>query len=267
MVGTKEIAFKKGIISYKTEGQGPAIVFLHGFMESSRIWRTFSEKLSTKFKVFRINLPGHGKSTVQSDNHSMELMAEAVKTVLEAESIPKAMLVGHSMGGYVSLAFAERYPEAVSALVMFNSICFADTKEKKIDRDRAIKAADAHKMKYITSVIPNLFFERSGVKASKKIFKMVKIASKQPKEGIHAALAGMRDRADRSEILKKATFPVMILAGHDDMLIPLERSKEMAALNKKAHFVVLDECAHLAFIEQKKESLKAVQTFALQKIL
>jgi pimeloyl-ACP methyl ester carboxylesterase len=95
----------------------------------------------------------------------------------------------------------------------------------------------------------------------------VKIASKQPKEGILAAIAGMRDRKDRAEILKSATFPVMILAGHDDLLIPLEKTKEMAALNPKAQFVVLDECAHLAFIEQKKESIKAIQTFALQKIL
>lgn len=262
-----EIAFKKGVISYKVEGQGPAIVFLHGFMESARIWRSFSEKLSAKFKVIRINLPGHGKSSVQGDIHSMELMAEAVKSVLDAEKISKAMLVGHSMGGYVSLAFAELHPSMLAGLVMFNSICYADTKEKKADRERAMKAADAHKMKYITSVIPNLFYERSGVKASKRIFKMVKIASKQPKEGILAALVGMRDRKDRSDILKSATFPVMILAGHDDLLIPLEKTKEMAALNPKAQLVVLDECAHLAFIEQKKESFKAVQTFALQKIL
>ena len=262
-----EIAFKKGIISYKVKGQGPAIVFLHGFMESARIWRSFSENLSTKFKVIRINLPGHGKSSVHSDNHSMEFMAEAVKVVLDAEKVTKAMLVGHSMGGYVALAFAEMHPQTISGLVMFNSICFADAKEKKADRERAMKAADAHKMKYITSVIPNLFFERSGVKASKRIFKMVKIASKQPKEGILAAIAGMRDRKDRSEVLKSAGFPVMILAGHDDMLIPLEKSKEMAALNPKAQLVVLDECAHLAFIEQEKESFKAVQTFALQKIL
>jgi pimeloyl-ACP methyl ester carboxylesterase len=262
-----EIAFKKGVVSYKVDGQGPAIVFLHGFMESARIWRAFSEKLNTKFKVIRINLPGHGKSSVLSENHSMELMAEAVKAVLDAEKITKAMLVGHSMGGYVSLAFAELHAPMISGLVMFNSICFADAKEKKADRERAMKAADAHKMKYITSVIPNLFFERSGVKASKRIFKMVKIASKQPKEGILAAIAGMRDRKDRAEILKSATFPVMILAGHDDLLIPLEKTKEMAALNTKAQLVVLDECAHLAFIEQKKESIKAIQTFALQKIL
>ncbi len=262
-----EIAFKKGIISYKVEGQGPAIVFLHGFMESARIWRSFSENLSTKFKVIRINLPGHGKSSVHSDNHSMEFMAEAVKVVLDAEKVTKAMLVGHSMGGYVALAFAELHAPMISGLVMFNSICFADAKEKKADRERAMKAADAHKMKYITSVIPNLFFERSGVKASKRIFKMVKIASKQSKEGILAAIAGMRDRKDRSDVLKSAGFPMMILAGHDDMLIPLERSKEMAALNPKAQLVVLEECAHLAFIEQEKESFKAVQTFALQKIL
>lgn len=262
-----EIPFGKGVVEYKTAGQGPVVVLIHGFMESARIWRRYSEKLSSKLRVIRINLPGHGKSSVQGDAHSMELMADAVKAVLDHEGVSKAMLVGHSMGGYVSLAFAERYTEKVSAMVLLNSSCFADTKQKKEDRDRSVKAAEAHKMKYITSVIPNLFFERSGVKASKRIVKMVKIATDQPKEGITAALKGMRDRPERSEVLRQAGFPVLIVAGHDDLLIPLEKSQEMAALNNRISLTVLEECGHLAFIEKKKESLKAIQVFALQKIL
>ena len=261
------IPFSKGEIRYKAEGQGPAIVFLHGHMESAKIWKSYSENLSKKFRVIRIDLPGHGKSSVFSEVHSMEFMADSVRAVFEAEKISNALLVGHSMGGYVALAFAETHPDKVRGLVLFSSISFADTKERQNDRDRAAKAADAHKMKYITSVIPNLFFERSGAKASKRIFKLVKIASKQPKEGIIAAIRGMRDRSDRTKILKNAKFPVLFLAGQDDFLIPLERIEEMHRQVPNAKLVVIEQCGHAGFIEQEKECYTAIKEFAVEKIL
>ncbi|MEX1190214.1 MAG: alpha/beta hydrolase [Bacteroidia bacterium] len=262
-----QVSFSNGTIRYKAEGQGPAIVFLHGFMETAKIWRPFVSKLSSKFRVIRINLPGHGKSSTFGETHSMEFMSDVVRAVLEAEGVIEALIVGHSMGGYVALAFAETFPHKVKGLVLFSSTCFEDTPERKIDRERSIKAAEAHKMKYITSVIPNLFFERSGMKASKRIFKLVKIAAKQPKEGITAAIRGMKDRVDRSEVLRNANFPLMYIAGQDDFLIPLERVQEMHRLRPDAIITVLENCGHVGFIEQKQECIKAIQTFALEKIL
>jgi len=260
-------AFANGEIHYKVQGQGPAIVLLHGFMENARIWRFFLPKLTSKFKVIRVNLPGHGKSSVFSESHSMDFMAEAVNAVLEAEKIEKAMLVGHSMGGYVALAIAELYPRKVGGMVLFSSISFADDAERKKDRDRAAKTAESHKMKYITAVIPNLFFERTGIKASKRIVKLVKIAAKQPKEGIVAAIFGMRNRPDRTHVLKTAQFPLLILAGHDDLLVPLEKIEEMAAHAPGAKTIILENCGHVGFLEQRRASLKAIHTFALEKIL
>ncbi len=261
------ISFSKGEIRYKAEGQGPAIVFLHGHMESAKIWKKYASELSNRFRTIRIDLPGHGKSSVFDEVHTMEFMADAVRAVFEAEKIDKALLVGHSMGGYVALAFAETHPDKVRGLVMFSSISFADTKERQNERDRTVKAADAHKMKYITSVIPNLFFERSGAKASKRIFKLIKLAAKQPKEGIIAAIRGMRDRADRTKILKNAKFPILFLAGHDDLLIPLERIEEMHRQVPQAKLVVVEQCGHAGFIEQEKECYTAIKEFAVEKIL
>jgi pimeloyl-ACP methyl ester carboxylesterase len=261
------IAFAEGVIHYKVEGQGPAIVFLHGFMESARIWRPFVEKLKGKFKVIRINLPGHSKSSVYGEIHTMEFMSECVNAVLEQEKIDNALIVGHSMGGYVGLALAEEHPEKVKGLILFSSTSFEDTPERKEDRERAIRAADAHKMKYITSVIPNLFFERTGAKASKRIFKLVKIAAKQPKEGIIAAIKGMQIRKDRTNVLRKAKFPILFISGHDDFLIPLERLQEMAKHAPGANVIILEHCGHVGFLEHEKESIQAIQTFALEKIL
>lgn len=261
------VTFSKGSIDYKVSGQGPSIVFLHGFMESARIWRAFAYKLSSKFRVIRVNLPGHGKSSVYGEKHTMEFMAEAVHAVLAAEKVETCMLVGHSMGGYVALAFAERWPEMVRGLVMFSSISTADTKERKADRDRAVKLVEEHKMKYISSVVPNLFYERTGTKAGKRIYKLVKLAARQPKEGIIAAIRGMRDRPDRTQVLEAAAYPVLFLAGHDDPLIPVEKIQELAARVPGSRAVIMSECGHVGFLEKRKESMNAVRAFALEKIL
>jgi len=261
------IAFSKGFIRYKIEGQGPAIIFLHGHMESSQIWKKYSKKLCARFRVIRINLPGHGKSSVFSETHSMEFMAEAVTAVIHHEKVDKALVVGHSMGGYVALALSEAHPEMLKGLILFSSISFADTKERQNDRERAMKAADAHKMKYITSVIPNLFFERSGLKANKRIFKLVKIAAKQPKEGIIAAIHGMQIRKDRTHILQSLNVPILFIAGKDDFLIPLERMEEMSKQVPNAKLTVIENCGHAGFFEQEKECYKAIQEFAFEKIL
>jgi pimeloyl-ACP methyl ester carboxylesterase len=259
--------FSKGIIQYRASGQGPVVVFLHGFMETARIWRAFAYKLSSRFRVVRINLPGHGGSSVFKEPHTMEFMAAAVNAVLEKEKIGKALFVGHSMGGYVSLAFAEKWPEKVNGLIMFSSSSFADSQERKAERERAIKAADAHKMKFITSVVPNLFFERSGNKAAKKIYKLVKLASAQSKEGIVAAIKGMKDRPDRTSVLQKAGFPVLFLAGTHDPLLPVDKVDEMKNKCPGSKVQHLENSAHVGFIEQKKESIRIIRNFAIEKIL
>lgn len=259
--------FLDGKIQYRVSGQGPCIVFLHGFLESARIWRAFAYKLSSRFKVIRINLPGHGGSSVFKKPHTMELMAQAVHAVLEQEKVDQMLLVGHSMGGYVSLAFAEKWPGMLNGLILFSSFSFPDSPERKIERDRAIQAAEAHKMKYVSSVVPNLFFERNGNKAAKKIYKLVRLASNQPKEGIVAAIKGMKARRDRMDVLQNVRYPVLFITGTHDPLIPLKKVEEMQQNTPGSTIHVLNDCGHLGFIEKRKESMRVVKNFALEKIL
>jgi pimeloyl-ACP methyl ester carboxylesterase len=258
------LTFLDGEINYKISGEGQAIVFLHGFMESLKIWKKFEEFFSESFKVITIDLPGHGKSSNFFDTHSMDFMAEAVEAVLNHEKIEKAFFVGHSMGGYVSLSMAEKYPSLVRAICLFSSTAFEDTEERKIERQRAVKAADAHKMKFITSVVPNLFYNRSGRKSGKRIYRLVKIAARQSKDGITAAIRGMMERKDKTAILKKAKFPILLIGGHDDYLIPTERIEEMSQMIKKVHVVIIEQCGHVGFYEAKKESIEAIHQFAIE---
>jgi pimeloyl-ACP methyl ester carboxylesterase len=260
------LAFQHGEINYKISGEGPCVVFLHGFMESLKIWKKFEEIFAQRFRVLLIDLPGHGKSSNFSETHTMEFMAECVDAVLVFENIDKALFVGHSMGGYVALCMAELYPNKISGLCLFSSTVFEDSPERLEERQRAIKAAEAHKMKFITSVIPNLFYDRSGRKSGKRIYKLVKIAAQQSKEGITAAIRGMMQRKNKAEVLKKAKFPVMLMGGHDDFLIPVERIEEMAKMTRHVRVLILERCGHVGFYEAKKESIEALFAFASENI-
>jgi len=126
-------------LSYTSRGEGSALVFLHGFLENKSIWDSFADVLSASFRVLQIDLPGHGDSDVIADCHSMELMADAVAGVCEHEGVEDFVLIGHSMGGYVSLALLRKFPQRVKALVLFHSPASADNPEDSANRLRTIE--------------------------------------------------------------------------------------------------------------------------------
>src|SRR5690606_3968227 len=123
-------------VYYSSKGHGKPLVLLHGFLETSKIWDPYIEELAAKRQVICIDLPGHGDTGVFGEVHSMELMAQVVNIVLEELNVSRATITGHSMGSYVSLAFAELYPEKISGLVLMNSVPVADTEEKRINREK-----------------------------------------------------------------------------------------------------------------------------------
>src|ERR1035437_7644456 len=130
--------FRKIKVRYTDNGEGRVIVLLHGFLGSHEIWSECVKKLSKKFRIIAIDLPGHGETPAIGYYHSMELLAQSVKAVLDKIGVRRYLIVGHSMGGYAALAFAELYPENVSGLCMFHSTSYADSEGKKKDRDRII---------------------------------------------------------------------------------------------------------------------------------
>jgi pimeloyl-ACP methyl ester carboxylesterase len=260
-VKSHSIEFKGINVSYTDSGKGKAVVLLHGFLGDKSIWEYYQKSLaSSTVRVITIDLLGHGKTECLSYVHTMEEMAEAVLAVLKHLQIKKYYLVGHSMGGYVSLALAENFPDAVRGLCMFHSSAQADSPEKKKDRDRAIKVVKRNAKIFINEAIPNLFNLKKkphtlGVNKAKKI------ANQISKQGIVAALEGMKVRLDREIILKFAPYPVLYIIGKEDNILPYKKLLKQSELPDAGNHLLLDEVGHMGFFEAKKECLVAIKEF------
>lgn len=258
---TKYAPFKEGKIRYTDSGDGRVVVFLHGFLESLEMWRYYHTHLPKHIRSISIDLPGHGKSDNFGYNHSMELMADSVRSVLKQEGIRKCIIVGHSMGGYAAIAFGELYPDMVKGLIMYFSSATSDTKEKKVNRNRAIKLVKQDHRSFVRNSIPLLFAEHNREKYSKSIIKLVKRSSEMRSQSIIAALEGMRDRDDREIVLKFAPFPVSYIIGELDPVLPMKLLEMQAEIPQNGEKTILLNTGHMGFIENKKEAFLAVKNF------
>jgi pimeloyl-ACP methyl ester carboxylesterase len=247
----KTLLYKNTKISYTDSGKGTAIVLLHGFLENKKMWNEYIDLFSEKYRVIAIDLLGHGKSDSLGYVHSMEENANVVHEVLEHLNIPKAIIVGHSMGGYVGLAFAELYPENISKLVLLNSTSKEDSHEKKINRNRAIKAVKQNYVNFVSLAIANLFSENNRTRLADEIEKVRDQALKTPLQGIIASLEGMKIRKDREKLLHKNLFPVLLILGKKDPVLNYEES--ILQIEDTTAELVSFEDGHMSSIENKEE--------------
>lgn len=254
------ILFKNINVSFTDNGKGKAVVFLHGFLEDKSIWNDFSNQLSAKYRIITIDLLGHGKTECLSYVHTMEEMAEAVCAVLKHLKVRKYYLVGHSLGGYVSLALVESCPDNIRGLCMFHSSARADNEAKQKDRDRAIKVVKQNKNLFINEAIPNLFYTKNN-SYLEEIEALKKTALTISLQGIVAALEGMKIRMDREIILNFAPYPVLYIIGKEDNILPYQDLIEQANLPKHGTYLLLEDVGHIGFMEAKTKSLHALNLF------
>lgn len=211
------------MLNFERKGNGKeTLVLLHGFMENLSIWNDMEPHLSENFSLVKIDLPGHGQSEIIAEVQTMELMAEEVKNVLENQNLNKIHLLGHSMGGYVSLAFAEKYPECLKSLTLFFSTFFPDDAEKKEQRIksyRIIKDAFAH---YARAGVPNLFNPNERDILEGKIETALEVALSTNNLGALASVKGMVERTDKKHILENLDAKILILAGKHDNAVKTE---------------------------------------------
>ncbi|AOW08538.1 alpha/beta fold hydrolase [Flavobacterium gilvum] len=253
------LLYKNTQISYSDTGKGTAVVLLHGFLENKTMWDFYVSELSKKNRIITIDLLGHGETESLGYIQTMEENADVVHEVLSKLRIRKAILVGHSMGGYVSLAFAELYPEKMKGLVLLNSTSKEDSPERKKNRDRAIKAVKKDYETFIRLSIANLFSEENREILINEI-EAVKIqALKTPLQGIVASLEGMKIRKDREFLLHTTTFPKLLIVGKKDPVLNYEENLEQIK-NTNVELVTFPD-GHMSSIENKEELLKVLSDF------
>jgi pimeloyl-ACP methyl ester carboxylesterase len=251
-------------INYSDEGAGHPVVLLHGYLETADIWDDFVSLISGSFRVISINLPGHGHSDIYRETHSMEFLAEAVNGLMGSLGIEKAFLAGHSLGGYVALAFVEKYPSKLSGYCLFHSHPFADSSEAVQKREREILIVKAGKkfLMYPENV-KRMFADCNVEKFSDQLERSKKIASGIPAEGIIAVLRGMIARPSRLKLMEEGLVPCLWILGSMDNYIPCEAIKQKVKLPANARLLVLENSGHLGFIEEKERSAAALTDFIL----
>lgn len=256
------IKFKDKNINFNDCGKGDVIVLLHGFLETLNIWNIFAKKLSEKYRIITIDLPGHGKTENFSQTHTMDFMAECVKEVLDYLSIKKCVMIGHSMGGYVSLCFAEKYKDYLKAFGLFHSHAAADNKEKAINRERTIAIVKLNHKGFIKKFIPELFTDENKETYKSKIIEHLETANLMTKESIISALEGMKERTSKLELLINFDKPILFVVGKKDKRYPFNKIIAEAMLPKKSEISIYDDVAHMGFIEAENETLKTIECFA-----
>jgi len=256
----KRIQYRGIQTIYSDTGEGSCIVLLHGYLECGRIWQGFTEKFPPGYRFIIPDLPGHGDSGSWGKVHTMDELARVVNTILEAEGISKIFMAGHSMGGYVTMAFADLFPEKLSGYSLVHSTPFADTKEKKNNRDREISLVLCGKKRQIVMVnIPKSFATSNLDRLSQKVQWLKQIALLCPDEGVIALLNGMKERPDRTAVLQNSDIPLLLIGGMKDNYIPVEVFEKLAALAPHASILRLEESGHMGFIEQQDLVVRAFE--------
>lgn len=257
----KTAIFKKEAVSFSDTGKGRVVVLLHGFLGSREIWKNTIQDLSKSYRVIAIDLPGHGDTQCYGYAHSMDLMAKCVKSVMDSLRLKKYVIIGHSMGGYVGLAFADLFPDHLKGLCLFHSTAYPDSEEKKKDRLRAIALVKASKTVYTKTSIRNLFASKNLKYLGEEIAFATKIARGTSRQGIVAALYGMRDRPGRDIILGLVEYPIMMVIGEQDNVLPYEQLLEQSQSIKNRQILYLEHDGHFGFLESPKQSNKELRKF------
>ncbi|RRA96668.1 alpha/beta fold hydrolase [Paenimyroides viscosum] len=255
----KTFNYKNTTIHYSDLGKGNAVLLVHGFLEDSFMWNDLTSHLKTRYRVISVDLLGHGKSECYGYVHTMEDQADMLFALISELRLRKVSLIGHSMGGYIALAFAELYPDNVRSLILSNSSAQPDSDERKINRDRAIDVVKKNSNAFIRMATQNLFDKDAHNLFADKIEAFTQQALKTPLQGIIAALEGMKIRIDREALLHFSPYPKLIIASENDTIIPLDDIKNQVA-DAEVSFEIIPG-GHVSTIEQEAKIATIITSF------
>jgi len=253
--------FRGATIAYSTSGKGRAILLIHGFLGAKEIWKELEGQLAKQFKVVSIDLPGHGQSECIGYVHNMELLATCCRGLLTHLSIRKAVVVGHSLGGYVSLAFGEQFPDSVIGLMLVNSTAKGDSAKRKKSRDQLIKLVKKDRSKILTSLVPG-FFNLKNPATAAHIKSYLHMANECSEQSIIATAEGMKIRKEREIVLKFAPYHYHYIIGAQDSILNSEQLKNETQIGVNGSYSLLEDASHMSLVESKDEVFKAIKSFS-----
>jgi pimeloyl-ACP methyl ester carboxylesterase len=249
-------------INSKEFGKGYPVILIHGFGGSNTIWEPIGEKLAAKYKVLLPDLPGFGGSDPLPYDHSLDVVANSIYDWMKKKNISESIIIGHSLGGYVALEIAKRFPNIVSAIGLIHSTALEDTIEKKLGRDKSIEFIQKHGVtKFIDSFVPMLFFEKHRDKHQAAIDKLLVEGRKTSERTLTDYMLSMRDRDDSTDFLKESEKPILFIFGEEDTSIPLARSKEQIKYMQHPYLKNLPETGHMGIIEREEEIYNTIAKF------
>ena len=259
----RTIKYNGHLIHYRDEGRDNpnTLVLLHGFMQSLDVWSSYVLSYMHSMLFVTIDLPGHGLSQSCGDVHSMDLMADVVKRVLEEAGVDQCVMVGHSMGGYVALAFADKYPYTLRGLGLINSHALADSEAHHERRQSVCEQVKENRASYIVNFVPSLFDESCRAALSQDIKDLQDQCLETRTESIIAAQKGMMARPSRFSVVKQLEGPVLFIYGKNDTRIPFELAISQAMIPSHSEILLLDHVAHMAFIEEREYVKPRIKNF------
>lgn len=241
------------------------VVLLHGYLENMLVWEEFIPLIYKQVRVVILDIPGHGISEVKGAVHTMDYLSDVVAAALDSLGIEKAYFVGHSMGGYLSLAVCERHPEKVAGLVLLHSTPNADSEEKKKNREREISLVKSGKKELLAKVAPEAGFAVDNRRRCQPYIEdLTEVVHLTEDDGIIALLGGMMGRKDQNDMLRQLAVPQLFILGKKDEYITLPVAEAMVAAHPQAEVVWMENSGHMSFIEEPELCAKVLLDFVLK---
>jgi pimeloyl-ACP methyl ester carboxylesterase len=272
---SKNFTYQSAQIFYRTIGKGKPVVLIHGFAEDGDVWKNQIEFLRNHYYLIIPDLPGSGKSAIINDM-SIEGMAECIKALIDLELTKflrqpaevegvwaeGVFLTGHSMGGYIALAFAEKYPFMLSSIALVHSSAFADSDEKKANRLKSIEFIKKNgAFEFLKAVIVDLFTETWANNNQEIVDTQVEKSRDFSDEAIIAYYQAMINRPDRTSVLKNFGKPILFIIGEHDKAVPFEQSMQQCYLPNQSHIHILRQSAHMGMFEEADKVNEALLHF------
>lgn len=257
----RQIEFAGARSEYSVVGNGPEVMLVHGFGEDRRIWDKQVEFLSEKYRLILPDLPGSGKSEmIKSPDAGMETFADCLRAMLENEKIRECVMLGHSMGGYVTLAMAERYPEILRGFGLVHSTAFADSEEKTAARKKGMEFMKTHgTVEFLKTTIPGLFHD--PVRNKKEIDELLMRGEQFSAESLCGYYEAMIRRPDRRHVIANARMPFLMVAGCFDIAIPFEQSLMQASVAENTDIQILRKSGHTGMLEEPEKCNRIFGSF------